>query len=150
MRWGVHRKDLYAAGDEGSLRPRAGRASGCSVRIEKCTTYFCCTRCGWDATRRCVRRAGRKRSAYYLMGGGDPALRNSGATALVLWSAIQFAASVAPAFDFEGSMLEPVERFVRAFGARPESYSALERITSPSYLMYRAIRQASALARRRR
>ncbi len=91
-----------------------------------------------------------KRSAYYLMGGGDPALRNSGATALVLWSAIQFAASVAPAFDFEGSMLEPVERFVRAFGARPESYSALERITSPSYLMYRAIRQASALARRRR
>jgi GNAT acetyltransferase-like protein len=91
-----------------------------------------------------------KHSAYYLMGGGDPELRSSGATSLVLWSAIQFAATVAPAFDFEGSMIEPVERFVRAFGAQPESYSAIERVTSPSYIAYRAIRQAAALARRRR
>ena len=65
----------------------------------------------WDAHR-----------AYYLMGGGDPELRNSGATSLALWESIRFAATVAPIFDFEGSMMEPVERFVRGFGARQLPY----------------------------
>jgi lipid II:glycine glycyltransferase (peptidoglycan interpeptide bridge formation enzyme) len=60
--------------------------------------------------------------AYYLMGGGDPVLRNSGATSLALWEAIRFAATVAPVFDFEGSMMESVERFIRGFGAIPRSY----------------------------
>ena len=57
------------------------------------------------------------RCAYYLLGGGDPELRNSGATSLLVWAAIQYAATVSQAFDFEGSMLEPVERFFRAFGS---------------------------------
>ncbi len=61
-------------------------------------------------------------SAYYLMGGGDPSLRNSGATSLLLWEAIQYAASVTKKFDFEGSMLEPVEKFFRAFGAKQTPY----------------------------
>jgi GNAT acetyltransferase-like protein len=66
-------------------------------------------------------------SAYYLLGGGDPALRNSGATSLVLWEAINFAATVTRRFDFEGSMLEPVERFFRAFGARQAPYFRVSR-----------------------
>lgn len=61
-------------------------------------------------------------SAYYLMGGGDPELRNSGATSLCLWEAIQFASSVSKSFDFEGSMIEPIERFFRAFGAVQTPY----------------------------
>jgi len=61
-------------------------------------------------------------SAYYLMGGGDPELRNSGATSLLIWEAIQFASSVTRVFDFEGSMLEPIERFVRSFGAEQVRY----------------------------
>ena len=65
----------------------------------------------WDSAR-----------AYYLMGGGDPALRTSGATSLALWESIRFAATVAPTFDFEGSMMEPVERFVRGFGASQVPY----------------------------
>jgi hypothetical protein len=65
----------------------------------------------WDSTR-----------AYYLMGGGDPNLRNSGATSLALWEAIRFARTVAPVFDFEGSMMEPVERFIRGFGATQVPY----------------------------
>ena len=58
-----------------------------------------------------------KRTAYYLMGGGNPELRSSGATSLCLWEAIQHASGIVDNFDFEGSMMEPVERFVRAFGA---------------------------------
>src|SRR5262249_50291250 len=53
-------------------------------------------------------------SAYYLMGAADPELRRSGATSLLLWEAIQFASGVARRFDFEGSMIESIERFFRA------------------------------------
>jgi lipid II:glycine glycyltransferase (peptidoglycan interpeptide bridge formation enzyme) len=57
-------------------------------------------------------------SAYYLMGGGDPELRTSGATSLLMWEAIKFASTVTNKFDFEGSSIEPIERFFRAFGGR--------------------------------
>ena len=59
-----------------------------------------------------------KNSAYYLMGGSDPELRTSGATSLCLWEAIKFASTVTKEFNFEGSMMEPVERFVRGFGGK--------------------------------
>lgn len=76
-------------------------------------------------------------SAYYLMGGGDPELRNSGATSLCMWEAIQFAATVTNCFDFEGSMLEPVERFVRAFGAKQKPYFTITK--TPSILLKSAL-----------
>lgn len=71
--------------------------------------------------------------AYYLAGGGDPALRNSGATSFLLWQAIRFAATVTRGFDFEGSMMEPVERFFRGFGAEQVPYFYLTR--TPSRLL---------------
>ena len=61
-------------------------------------------------------------TAYYLMGGGDPELRNSGATSLVLWEAICRQPEIVEVFDFEGSMIEPIERFCRAFGAVQTPY----------------------------
>lgn len=61
-----------------------------------------------------------QKSTYYLMGGGDPELRNSGATSLVLWEAIKFAATVSKTFDFEGSSLPNIESFFRAFGGTPK------------------------------
>jgi Acetyltransferase (GNAT) domain len=70
----------------------------------------------WDGT-----------SAYYLMGGSDPSLRTSGAMSLLMWEAIKFAGQVTRRFDFEGSMLRPVERFFRAFGARQLGYAVLSR-----------------------
>ena len=72
-------------------------------------------------------------SAYYLMGGGDPALRNSGATSLCMWEAIKFASTVTQRFDFEGSMIEPVERFFRAFGAKQTPYFSVSH--TPSRLL---------------
>lgn len=74
----------------------------------------------WDSSR-----------AYYLAGGGDPELRNSGATSYCLWEAIRFAATVSSAFDFEGSMMEPIERFVRGFGAQQVPYFYLTNTPSP-------------------
>ncbi|TLP61163.1 MULTISPECIES: GNAT family N-acetyltransferase [Pseudomonas] len=76
-------------------------------------------------------------SAYYLMGGSDPALRNSGATSLCMWEAIRHAATVTQRFDFEGSMLEPVERFFRGFGAVQVPYFSLSK--TPSRLIRAAL-----------
>jgi len=73
-------------------------------------------------------------SAYYLMGGSDPDLRNSGASSLCMWEAIKFASKVTQRFDFEGSMLESIERFFRGFGAKQVPYF---RITCERKLMQR-------------
>jgi len=55
-------------------------------------------------------------SAYYIWGDGDPKYRNSGAASLLMWEAIQFASTVTKSFDFEGSMVESIEKFFRGFG----------------------------------
>ena len=66
-------------------------------------------------------------SAYSLMSGNDPHLRSSGAISLLRWEAIKFARQVTRRFDFEGSMLQPVERFFRAFGGRQVRFARLAR-----------------------
>ena len=86
-------------------------------------------------------------SAYYLMGGSDPDLRNSGANSLCMWEAIKFASTVTKAFDFEGSMIEPVERFFRAFGARQMPYFQVSKINSPFVKIYQDIRSWGGMLR---
>ncbi|NOX63308.1 MAG: GNAT family N-acetyltransferase [Chloroflexi bacterium] len=73
-------------------------------------------------------------TAYYLMGGNDPELQNSGAPSLLMWEAIQFAATTSKRFDFEGSMIPGVERFFRGFGARQTPYF---RVTKTNSLLFR-------------
>lgn len=80
-------------------------------------------------------------TAYYLMGGGDPDLRNSGATSLCMWEAIQFAATVTKSFDFEGSMIEPVERFFRGFGAVQTPYFSISKTNSKLIKIYRFLKE---------
>ena len=61
-------------------------------------------------------------TAWYLAGGGNPALRDSGAHSLILWECIRHVASFINTFDFEGSMIPGVERFFREFGAIQTPY----------------------------
>ena len=70
-----------------------------------------------------------QQSAFYLLGGADPELRNSGASSLLLWHAIQHVANKTQKFDFEGSMLKPIERFFRGFGARQKRYFHITRMS---------------------
>lgn len=56
--------------------------------------------------------------AYYLLSGADPGLRSSGALYRLVWEALQRAGRKRLSFDFEGSMLEPVEEVFRGFGAQ--------------------------------
>jgi hypothetical protein len=69
-------------------------------------------------------------TSYYLIGGADPALRGSGATSLLLWTAIQQVATTARRFDFEGSMQRPIERYFRAFGARQQPYLRVSKVNA--------------------
>jgi hypothetical protein len=70
-----------------------------------------------------------RHAAFHLLGGADPELRTSGASSLLMWDAITRAAAVTDVFDFEGSMLQPVERFFRAFGSRQAPYLRVSRIS---------------------
>jgi hypothetical protein len=82
-------------------------------------------------------------AAFHLLSGADPELRTSGAGSLLMWEAITRARAVTDVFDFEGSMLKPVERFFRAFGSRQIPYLRVSRTTP-------AARAALALRRRLR
>lgn len=65
----------------------------------------------------------------------------TGAPTALLWTAIQHAMARGTGFDFEGSMLRPVEKFVRGFGGSPVAYHVVRR-SSPGW--------TRAVARKRR
>ena len=78
----------------------------------------------------CVYLIWDKHTVYYYTGGGDPALRNSGAASLLVWKAIEFASAQGKRFDFEGSMNESIERFFRSFGAVQTPYFTISKVNS--------------------
>lgn len=65
---------------------------------------------------------------YYLMTGNDPEYRKSAANSLLLWEGIKFASKHSQCFDFEGSMIEGVETFVRQFGGNMTVYYQVSRM----------------------
>jgi hypothetical protein len=91
-----------------------------------------------------------KHSAYYLMGGGDPDRRNSGGMSLCMWEAIKFASTVTKRFDFCGSMIQPVERFVRAFGGVQTPYFTVSKTPSRLASAYLFARSHVLLSRARK
>ncbi|QTN38764.1 GNAT family N-acetyltransferase [Cryomorphaceae bacterium] len=64
---------------------------------------------------------------YYYKGGSDPELRESEAFSAVLYEGIRWSRELGLEFDFEGSMIEPVERFFRSWGAQRTVYYELRR-----------------------
>ena len=69
------------------------------------------------------------RAAYYLLGGGHPSLKRSGAQSLLIWEAIKFASSVSPVFDFCGSSRHAIEHFFSSFGARQTPLLSVRRMS---------------------
>ncbi|MCS2611359.1 GNAT family N-acetyltransferase [Bacteroides fragilis] len=68
-----------------------------------------------------------KHVCYYLIAGTDPDYRSSGANTLLIWEGIQLAAKFSQCFDFEGSMIEGIEKFIRQFGGVPVTYYEIKR-----------------------
>jgi lipid II:glycine glycyltransferase (peptidoglycan interpeptide bridge formation enzyme) len=79
--------------------------------------------------------------AYYFMGGGDPELRSSGATSLVIGEAITFAATVSRKFNFEGSAVPAIERFFRAFGGSQKIYYIIHKSSTATRIALNILRK---------
>ncbi len=66
-------------------------------------------------------------TAYNLMLGTDPNHRHSRAAEILLWDVIQEMSEHVDQFDFEGSMIEGVSQFFKAFGGRQQPYSVISK-----------------------
>lgn len=71
-----------------------------------------------------------RQSAYYLAGAVLPDAKTTGVMSLLLWEAIRHSSKVTKAFNFEGSISEPIERFFRAFGGVQTPYFEIRRTGS--------------------
>jgi hypothetical protein len=78
--------------------------------------------CVWD-----------QNSAYNLLSGTDPVYRQSGANSLCLWESIRHAANVTRQYNFCGSMIEPLEVYLRSFGGVHVPYSRVSK--TPSFFL---------------
>ena len=70
--------------------------------------------------------------AYDLISTIDPDYRNSGATSLLIKTAIEYTSKIVTKFNFEGSMIEEVEKSFRRFGAIQKPYF---NITKASHIL---------------
>jgi len=68
--------------------------------------------------------------AYYLLNGGNPALRSSGANSLLIWEAIKRVSKFANKFDFEGSMIPGVEKYIQGYNPEKKQYALYTRTNS--------------------
>lgn len=84
-------------------------------------------------------------SSYCLVGGADPELRNSEATSLLEWNEIQLASKVTKRFDFTGSMLRPVERHFKSFGAVQKPYFNISKSFGAKGTMYDILKQIRSM-----
>lgn len=83
-----------------------------------------------------------KQTAYYLLGGYDPANKHPGAGALAVYNSIQEAKKIGiPTFDFEGSMLPEVERYFRGFGGELKTLFTLNKAQLPLELFFKFIKR---------
>ena len=62
------------------------------------------------------------KTVYYLMGGVSTESKHLGGMDIVLIKSIEFALNQNKRFDFEGSMVESIEKYFRSFGAEQMPY----------------------------
>ncbi|HEX8548837.1 MAG TPA: GNAT family N-acetyltransferase [Cytophagaceae bacterium] len=74
---------------------------------------------------------------YNLVGATDPDYKNSGAMTLLIWEGIKVAYEKGlKSFDFEGSMVMPVEKYFRDFGGIQRPYFKVTKSNSKLLTMY--------------
>lgn len=69
-------------------------------------------------------------TVYYLMGGISPEKKDLGGMDVVQFESIKFALESKRAFDFEGSMIESIEKYFRSFGAIQKPYFTISKTNS--------------------
>ena len=69
-------------------------------------------------------------TVYYLMGGIHPDFKDLGGMDVVQFESIKFALENGRAFDFEGSMIESIEKYFRSFGSMQKPYFSISKTNS--------------------
>jgi hypothetical protein len=100
-----------------------------------------------DRVRACTMLVHDSAFVYYLLGGRNDHDAPTGAPSLLLWEGLKHASEHGLGFDFEGSMIESVERFFRAFGARQIPYLRVMRssVKGRAFLRLRSAMGRTAL-----
>jgi len=81
----------------------------------------------------CILMVWDEKSAYYLIGGSATAHKNSGAMSLLMWEAICVAKKAKKdIFNFEGSSIESIEKYLRGFGGNLMGFSRITKMNSTS------------------
>ncbi len=79
-------------------------------------------------------------TVYYLMGAIDPNKKDLGGMDIVQFESIKFALKNGRKFDFEGSMIEDIEKYFRSFGAIQKPYFTLHKINSKPLVLVQCLR----------
>ncbi|MBS0522070.1 MAG: GNAT family N-acetyltransferase [Proteobacteria bacterium] len=82
---------------------------------------------------------------YYLFGGTSQEFRNSGAGTLALFTAISDSLGSACVFDFEGSIIRPVEKFFRGFGGNQAATMTIRGYSRPGVIAGAGLSAARAM-----
>jgi hypothetical protein len=92
-----------------------------------------------------------ERTFYAIINARDPELQAVGTNTVLYWEAIKLAAQVSRIFDFEGSMIEPIEHFFRSFGGVQTPYLTITRqgLKARSVLAARSTHESLRRLRRR-
>ena len=69
-------------------------------------------------------------TAYYLIPANHPGYKETGASSLIIWRAIQLAHRKSLRFDFEGSMQESIENSYNQFGTTQVPYMQITKASS--------------------
>jgi len=81
------------------------------------------------------------KSVIYLIGGIDNNFKNIGAMDLIQYESIKFALENNKIFDFEGSMIESIEKYFRSFGAIQKPYFQMTKTNSKILKMRDCVRK---------
>lgn len=79
-------------------------------------------------------------SAYDLISTIDPDYRKYGAASVLIRDIIEYTSKFVGKFDFEGSMIEPVERSFRQFGAKQTPYFRVSHSNSKLFNLLNTLR----------
>lgn len=80
-------------------------------------------------------------AAYYLIGGASTKFKNSGAISLLLWQAIKTSQKLGKAFfNFEGSSIRPIEKYLRGFGGELIPLSRIIKRASDSFTLAKKLK----------
>lgn len=109
-------KSIYAA-------CKAHDACRILTAVDGAGTIYSAALLVWDA-----------RSAYYLLNGTDPRYKSSQANDLLIHEGIRLAKSMGLLFDFEGSVIRPIEHAFREFGGDARLYFRIRKVFDPDIL----------------